>query len=110
MNKRTLVILGHPDPGSFCGAIADAWEAGAIAGGHEVRRLDLGRLRFDPILHNGYTEIQALEPDLLDARKAIERAEHLVIVYPVWLGTRPALLNGFIDRRFLPGIAFKFAR
>jgi|GEM_PF-2000310 len=57
MNKRTLVILGHPDPGSFCGAIADAYEAGAKAGGHQTERLDLGCLRFDPTLHKGYAHI-----------------------------------------------------
>ncbi len=108
MNKRTLVILGHPDPDSFCGSIADAYEAGAKAGGHQTERLDLGRLRFDPILHKGYTEIQPLEPDLVEAQRAIERAEHIVFVYPVWWGAPPALLKGFFDRLFLPGIAFKF--
>ncbi|HWR02156.1 MAG TPA: NAD(P)H-dependent oxidoreductase [Chlorobaculum sp.] len=108
MDKRVLIILGHPDRSSFCGAMADAYEAGAKAAGHDVARLSLGDLGFDPILHKGYAEIQPLEPDLLSAQKAINRAEHLVFVYPVWWGGPPALLKGFFDRLFLPDFAFKF--
>lgn len=108
MNKHILVILGHPDTTSFCGAMASAYEAGATAAGHEVRRLDLGRLRFDPILHQGYAEQQPLEPDLVEAQTAISRADHLVFVYPVWWGGPPALLKGFFDRLLLPGFAFRF--
>jgi len=108
MSKRILVILGHPDSGSFCGALADAYEAGAKGAGHEVQRLSLGELAFDPVLHKGYAEIQPLEPDLLHAQEAITDAEHLVFVYPVWWGAPPALLKGFFDRAFLPGYAFRF--
>lgn len=108
MKKNILIILGHPDSGSFCGALAGAYEQGAKAAGHEVRRIDLGRLGFDPVLHKGYAEIQPLEPDLLDAQAAINRADHLVFVYPIWWGAPPALLKGFFDRAFLPGFAFRF--
>jgi putative NADPH-quinone reductase len=108
MNKNILIILGHPDSGSFCGALADAYEKGAKASGHDVRRIDLGSLSFDPVLHKGYAEIQPLEPDLLDAQAAITRADHLVFVYPIWWGGPPALLKGFFDRAFLPGFAFRF--
>lgn len=70
--------------------------------------LRLADLEFDPILRLGHKEIQELEPDLLRAQKLISWAEHLVIVYPVWWGTMPALLKGFFDRVFLPGFAFKY--
>jgi len=108
MTKRILIILGHPESGSFCGALADAYENAAKAAGHEVRRIDLGRLVFDPVLHKGYAEIQPLEPDLLDAQAAIQHADHLVFVYPIWWGGPPALLKGFFDRMLLPGFAFRF--
>ncbi|MBM3163587.1 MAG: NAD(P)H-dependent oxidoreductase [Chlorobi bacterium] len=108
MKKNILIILGHPNSESFCGTMADAYEAGARSAGHTVARLDLGCLRFDPVLHKGYAEIQPLEPDLASAREAISSADHLVFVYPVWWGGPPALLKGFFDRLFLPGFAFKF--
>ena len=110
MRKRVLVILGHPSEASLCGAIANAYLKGAQAAEHEVRFLSLGKLKFDPILRDGYNTIQALEPDLVAAQESIAWAEHLVFVYPIWWGSIPAILKGFFDRIFLPGFAFKFRK
>ena len=108
MSKKILVILGHPQKESLCGALAAEYAAGAIAAGGEVRTLDLGDLAFDPILWNGYKEIQPLEPDLVKAQESIAWAEHLVFVYPNWWGSMPALMKGFFDRTLLPNFAFKY--
>ncbi|MFZ3184425.1 MAG: NAD(P)H-dependent oxidoreductase [Pseudomonas sp.] len=108
MAKRILVILAHPASASYCGALSAAYVAAASAAGHEVRLLRLGELEFDPVLHEGYQRIQALEPDLLAAQAAISWAEHLCLVFPIWWGGVPALLKGFLDRLFLPGFAFKY--
>lgn len=108
MSQRVLVVLGHPQSTSLCGALAQAYADGAQAAGHQVQMLRLGELSFDPVLHNGYAKIQALEPDLEAAQQAITWAQHLVFVYPIWWGAMPALLKGFIDRVFLPGFAFKY--
>lgn len=108
MKQQILVILGHPLADSLCGALADAYAQGAASAGHEVRRINLGELDFDPLLHDGYQAIQPLEPCLQAAQADILRAQHLVFVYPTWWGGLPALLKGFIDRVFLPGFAFKY--
>ena len=108
MTQRILVILGHPSDTSFGSALADTYTHAAKNAGHEVRVLRLGHLHFDPILHNGYAEIQALEPDLLAAQSDILWATHLTFVFPIWWGGIPALMKGFIDRTFLPGFAFKY--
>jgi putative NADPH-quinone reductase len=108
MNKKVLIVLGHPNKESFCGALAASYREGAAAAGAEVRELDLGDLHFDPILRLGYKEIQELEPDLVAAQDSIKWADHIVWVYPIWWGTMPALLKGFLDRTFLPGFAFKY--
>ena len=108
MEKRVLVILGHPSDDSFCAALAEAYAESARAGGHAVRMLRLGQLDFDPILHEGYRQVQPLEADLLAAQEAISWAQHLVLAYPIWWGGAPALLKGFVDRIFLPGYAFKY--
>ena len=106
--KKILVILGHPSAQSFNHALAEQYAAGAAAAGHEVRLLELGTLQFDPVLRMGYQETQALEPDLQAAWEHIRWAEHLVWIFPTWWGGTPALLKGFIDRVFLPGLAFKY--
>lgn len=108
MRTRILVILGHPSNDSFCAALASAYLDTARAAGHEVRELRLGQLAFDPILREGYRQVQPLEADLLAAQEAISWARHLVFVYPIWWGGAPALLKGFVDRVFLPGYAFKY--
>ncbi|MEW6728499.1 MAG: NAD(P)H-dependent oxidoreductase [Pseudomonadota bacterium] len=104
---RILIILGHPDSETYCGALEQAYARGADMSGAEVRRLNLGELDFDPLLHHGYKEIQTLEPDLVYAQEAIRWAEHLVIIYPTWWGDMPAVMKGFFDRILLPGFAFK---
>ena len=108
MSKRVLVILGHPSTDSFCSAVANTYVEAAIGVGHDVRLIQLGTLRFDPVLHEGYKQIQALEPDLLNAQADITWAEHVVWVFPIWWGGIPALMKGFIDRIFLPGFAFQY--
>lgn len=108
MGKRVAVIVGHPAADSWCGALADSYAAAARAGGHEVRMVHLAQLDFDPSLHEGYRQIQALEPDLLAAQATVAWAEHVVIAYPIWWGSVPALLKGFLDRILLPGFAFKY--
>lgn len=108
MPKQITVILGHPDATSFCGAIADHYVASARAAGHEVRLFRLGEIAFDPVLRHGYTQRQTLEPGLEAVRDAIDWAQHLVFVYPIWWGAMPAILKGMFDRLFLPGFAFKY--
>ena len=84
------------------------YAAAAAAAGHEVRLLELDRLVFDPILHHAYKVVQELEADLKTAQELILWADHLAIAYPVWWGSVPALLKGFLDRIMLPGFAFKY--
>ena len=108
MKKNILVILGHPDTNSFCGSLTRAYIDSAKVSGSEVRELQLGELKFDPILWNGYNKIQELEPDLAKAQELIQWSNHIVFVYPNWWGAMPALMKGFFDRVFLPGFAFKY--
>jgi 1,4-dihydroxy-2-naphthoate polyprenyltransferase len=105
--RRILVILGHPRRDSFCGALADAYAEGAREAGHQVARLDLAELTFDPHVRLPSPRDQALEADLVRAQERILWADHLVFVYPTWWGTMPALLKGFLDRALTPGFAFE---
>lgn len=108
--KKILIIIGHPNPKSLNHALADNYANGARQAGYDVEVLSLTALQFDPILRMGYAAEQALEPDLKLAQESIRKADHLVVVFPSWWGSTPALLKGFIDRTFLPGFAFKYKK
>jgi NAD(P)H dehydrogenase (quinone) len=106
--KNILIINGHPNPSSFNFAIADSYLKGAIASGAEVDTITIADLKFNPNLQFGYQKRTELEPDLLEAWGKIQKANHLVWIHPVWWGGLPAITKGFIDRLFLPGMAFQY--
>lgn len=105
--KKILIINGHPNPSSFNFAIAEAYLKGAIASGAEVDTITIAELKFNPNLQFGYQKRMELEPDLLKSWQKIQKANHLVWIHPIWWGGLPAITKGFIDRLFLPGMAFQ---
>lgn len=108
MSKKIVIINGHPNPNAFNFGIAAAYQEGAKLSGAEVREITIADLKFDPNLKFGYQQRMELEPDLLQAWEDIKWADHLVWVHPVWWGGLPAITKGFIDRLFLPGMAFSY--
>ncbi len=107
MPKQILIIQGHPDPDSvhFCHALADAYRDGAQAGGHACRQVQVTALDL-PMLRN-QEEFNAAAPDtVVQCQDDIAWADHLLIVYPLWLGSMPARLKGYFEQVFRPGFAF----
>ena len=105
---KILIILGNTKKKSFCRELADSYERGAKSGGHLIKRINIGDLKFDPVLWEGDTHGDNLEPDLIKAQKSILWAEHIVLFYPVWWMNMPAIVKGFMDRVFTSGFAYKF--
>ncbi|HET6375301.1 MAG TPA: NAD(P)H-dependent oxidoreductase [Methylocella sp.] len=111
MTRRIAIIQGHPDPAGqhFCHALADAYAQGAEAAGHEVRRIEVALLDF-PLLRSKEEFYNGPAPAALKpAQDAIASADHLVIIYPLWLGSMPALLRAFFEQTFRPRFAFELA-
>ncbi|WP_312395463.1 NAD(P)H-dependent oxidoreductase [Chryseobacterium sp.] len=106
--KKIVIINGHPNKKSFNFGLAEAYKKGALESGVEVKEIVIADLKFNPNLQFGYQKRMELEPDLLEAWEKIEWADHLVWIHPVWWGGLPAITKGFIDRLFLPGMAFKY--
>ncbi|GAA0893219.1 NAD(P)H-dependent oxidoreductase [Fulvivirga kasyanovii] len=105
--KNILIINGHPDKESFNTALAEAYKNGALDSSANVAEIIISELDFNPNLQYGYRKRMELEPDLIDAWQKIKDADHLVWVHPVWWGGMPAIAKGFIDRLFLPGMAYQ---
>ena len=105
---RIIIINGHPDRdrARLCHALAGAYEEGARANEHQVRRFDVADLRFPLLASKAEFEQGGVPDEIRAAQDAIAWAEHVVIVYPLWLGTMPAKLKGFFEQVFRPGFSF----
>jgi putative NADPH-quinone reductase len=112
MSHRIAIIDGHPDISEqrFIHALADAYEQGARAVGHEVRRIRVGALDF-PTLRSSEDFQQGQPPDMImECQRTIAWADHLVFLYPLWLGAMPGLLKSFLEQVLRPGFAFAAAK
>jgi putative NADPH-quinone reductase len=106
---RILVVLGHPDPGSFNHALARAAAEECRSLGHAVRFTDLYAEGFDPCLPASEIGRDAgLPPDVEAHCRDLAEAEGIVVVHPNWWGAPPARMKGWIDRVFRPGLAYRF--
>ncbi|OHX66295.1 NAD(P)H-dependent oxidoreductase [Flammeovirga pacifica] len=105
--KKVLIINGHPDKESYNFALAEAYKKGAESSQAEVEQINITDLDFNPSLQFGYRKRTDLEPDLEDAIQKIKAADLLVWVFPLWWYSYPAIMKGFIDRTFLPGITYE---
>lgn len=109
---KIVVVLGHPDPSEdrLCRALAKAYVNGATAANHDVEFIDVAKLDF-PLLRTQESWQQGEEetPESLKAaQQACVDAGHIVFIYPLWLGTLPALLKGFLEQTFRPGVAIAY--
>jgi len=109
MTRKILLILGHPETkaDTYCRALADAYETGARAAGHEVARFNLADMEFVPVRRHRFDEEEAPEPAIAEAEEALKGADHMVFVHPLWFGMMPALMHGFIERVFTEGVAVR---
>lgn len=110
MTNRIAIIQGHPDPVGrhLLHAMADAYAEGATAAGHQPRRIEVAQLNFPLLRTQAEFETGALPPALEQARDDMRWAEHWVFFFPLWHGTMPALLKGFLEHIFRPGFAMEY--
>lgn len=108
MSRKVLIINGHPDarPERLCAALARAYAKGAARAGCEVRRIDVGVLDI-PFL-SSREDFEKGEPaaHLRRAQEDIVWAEHLVVIFPLWLGAAPAKLKAFLEQVFRARFTF----
>lgn len=106
--RRILLINGHPDAGAhhLIHTLADAYAEGAQAAGHALRRVEVSALDFALLKSQHEWEHGELPPALRPAQDAIAWAQHLVLLFPLWMGDMPAMLKGFLEQVARPGFAF----
>ncbi len=107
MRRNIAIVQGHPDPSKerFGRALQSAYEQSARDAGHEVRVIDVASLDFPLLRSKEDWETGAPPPVIREAQATIRWADHLVFFYPLWAGSMPALLKGFIEQALRPGFA-----
>jgi len=108
--KKILIIYGHPLKDTFAESLRDSYMKGAKESGAEVKIINLYELNFEINLSQGYRKDIELEEDLKSAQEMIKWCDHMLMIWPNWWSTYPALFKGFIDRTFLPGFAFNYRK
>lgn len=107
MSKRILVIDGHPDPdpARLCHALAAAYAEGARESGHEARICALHAWQGEFLRTADAFNIAPDDPFIAQARADMSWADHLVFVFPLWLGSAPALVRAFLEQMGRGGFA-----
>jgi len=108
---RVLVLYAHPVETSYCAALHRATVEALTAAGYEVDDCDLYAEGFNPVMSRQerleYHDETACTKPVQEYVDRLRAAEALVICTPVWNYGYPAILKGFLDRVFLPGVSFK---
>ncbi|MEB5705877.1 NAD(P)H-dependent oxidoreductase [Pantoea anthophila] len=108
---HALIVTAHPNHDAHTHRIADQLAQGVLASGHHtVEQADLAAEGFDPRFmlsdHQRFNGEAATPPDVLAEQQRLDRADALVLVYPIYWWSFPAQLKGWIDRVFIAGWAF----
>jgi putative NADPH-quinone reductase len=101
---KTLCVLCHPSRGSLSAHLADHTVAYLRARGHDVILSDLYAEGYDPCLSAAEKDAYHTPPYVDTAE--LQGIEALVMIFPTWWSGMPAKLKGWVDRSFLPGVAF----
>jgi putative NADPH-quinone reductase len=121
-DMKTLIVFNHPHEGSYCTSILHAVEKGLKAGGHPCRIINLDKDGFDPVMRSKDLKAFAMagkdmddallevDPLVMKYKENLEWAEHLVMIFPIWWMTSPAMTKGFIDKVIFPAVAYNMVK
>lgn len=109
---RVLVVFAHPSAESYGAALLACARRAIAAAGHELRVHDLYAENFDPVLSRAEWDRYLTDPEGLAAQHPdhvadLRWCEALVVIYPTWYYGPPAMLKGWLDRVWLPGVSFE---
>lgn len=110
MSQRILILQGHPDASKthLCHYFAKHYCESAQAKSHEVRLIELASLDFPLLCSQQEWQTAPLPPSLTAAQESIGWCQHLVLIFPLWLGDMPALVKAFLEQVLRPGFAFEY--
>lgn len=109
MGKRIAIIQGHPDasPQRYCRQLQERYTSAAKAAGHQIDVIDVAGMDIAFLRSKSAFETELAPPDIQKAQEILRLADHLLIIFPLWLGDMPAMLKAFFEQTFRPGFAYR---
>ncbi len=107
---RVVIVFNHPYEGSYCNAILNAVIKGLRKADHEIDLMHLDKDGFNPAMSRAdlkaFMEHKPVDPQVIDYCGRLEKANHLIFIFPIWWDLMPAMTKGFIDRVLTPGVVY----
>ncbi|WP_423147697.1 NAD(P)H-dependent oxidoreductase [Rubrolithibacter danxiaensis] len=107
---RVAIIFSHPYEKSYCNAILEAVTKGLENGQHTVDLMHLDNDGFNPVMSKAdlkaFVDHQPVDPQVIDYNKRLEKADHIIVIFPIWWDLMPAMIKGFVDRVLSPGVVY----
>ena len=109
---KTVIVFNHPYNGSYCTAILHSVTVGLQKANHEVDLIHLDKDGFNPVMTaqdlKGFVDRKPVDLKVIDYKERIDKADHLILIFPIWWELMPAMTKGFVDKVIFPGVAYDY--
>ncbi|MCO5236021.1 MAG: NAD(P)H-dependent oxidoreductase [Chitinophagaceae bacterium] len=109
---RIAIVFNHPYEGSYCNAILTAVTNGLQKANHEIDLIHLDNDGFNPVMTKAdlkaFVQRKPIDPKVIEYKERLDKAEHLIFIFPIWWELMPAMTKGFIDKVIFPGVAYDY--
>lgn len=107
---KVVIVFNHPYEGSFGNAILNSVTKGLKDANHEIDLMHLDNDGFNPVMSKAdlkaFVDHKPVDSQVIDYNERLEKADHLIFIFPIWWDLMPALTKGFIDRVLTPGVVY----
>jgi putative NADPH-quinone reductase len=109
--KNIAILYGHPDPSHerLCYALSKAFQDAAQLTGHAVRRVDLADVDFESVTSSSDYKQGDVDTDIKRVQEMISWADHILIIFPLWMGSMPGKFKMLVEQVFRPGFALDYS-
>lgn len=109
---RVAIVFNHPYEGSYCNAILTAVTNGLQKTNHEIDLIHLDKDNFNPVMTSAdlkaFRDKKPIDPKVIAYKERLEKADHLVFIFPIWWELMPAMMKGFVDKVIFPGVMYVY--
>jgi len=112
MTRNITILYGHPDSSTerLCYALTKAYQDAAQLTGHAVRRINLSDFELNSIKSSEDFSYGEVSEFIQEAQNAIKWADHILLIFPLWMGSMPGQFKMFLEQVFRPGFALDYSK